>query len=163
MKPHLSDDQLLDRLYGLGQEEAEAHLRECEECSRRVEAFEARRAEAATGSRFSGEASPERLAAQRRNVYARLEQRPALHGPWAPAALAAGLVLAMGVFLYHPSRSTRPHPVPRQAVIHPVPAARPELTDEQFFSVVYSMEESVEPEAAAPIHALFEGEAPDQQ
>lgn len=166
MKPHLSNAELLDRLYGLGEAEGETarHLGECEECARRMQAFESRRAEAAADSRFSAQASHQMLAAQRRAVYARLEEPAKPYGPWAPAALAAGLVLAVGVFLYHPSRPA-PRPVTHTAsAFHPIPATRAEMTDEQLFSVVYSMEETDEPQAAAPIHALFEGDQePDQQ
>jgi hypothetical protein len=57
---------------------------------------------------------------------------------WAPA-LAASCLLAVGVFLY------RPAPAPHPAVV----------SDAQLFSDVYSMEQSVEPRAAEPIHELF--------
>ena len=158
MKPHLSNDQLLDRLYGLGDAEGDGHLSGCAECAQRMEAFEVRRVEAASVSRFSAEISGAALAAQRRAVYARLEEPAKANAPWAPAALAAALVLVVGVLLYHPSRPAPRHPAYPAATFHPIPAARPEMTDEQLFSVVYAMEEAAEPQAAAPIHALFEGD-----
>lgn len=164
MKPHLSNDQLLDRLYGLGDAEEHRHLSECAECAQRMESFEARRAEAASASRFSAEPSGAALAAQRRAVYARLETPARMQGQWAPAALAAVLVLVIGVLLYHPSRPAPRHSAYPATTFRPIPAARPEMTDEQLFSVVYAMEESAEPQAAAPIHALFEGDdIADQQ
>ena len=139
-------------------------MSECAECAQRMEGFEARRVEAAAASRFSAEPSGAAFAAQRRAVYAQLEAPARMHGQWAPAALAAVLVLVIGVLLVHPSRPAPRHPAAQASTFRPLPAARAEMTDEQLFSVVYAMEESAEPQAAAPIHALFEGdEVADQQ
>src|ERR1035438_2145319 len=82
---HLSDDQLLDRLYGLGEGAGEsagressskaAHLRECQECSSRFEALERRRSEVVAASSANDAAVPnEFLLAQRRAIYARLDR-----------------------------------------------------------------------------------------
>ena len=59
---------------------------------------------------------------------------------WVPA-LAAACLLAIGVLVYRPA---------------PRLACTPDPSDAQLFSDVYSMEQSTEPLAAAPIHALFE-------
>ncbi len=136
---HLSTDDLLDRLYGIAGSAVEAHLAGCSECSQRYAAFEQRRAE----SSASCEVSDRTLAAQRRAIYARIEEQPPASLRWAPA-LALLCLLAIGLWLY-PSGTRRAAPSPH-----------PEISDEQLFSDVYSIEESAEPRAATPIHALFE-------
>jgi hypothetical protein len=155
MNRHLTNDELLNRLYGLGEAEGESnlHLRECPECADRWRTFEQRRAETVASPAVSNEF----LAAQRRSIYARLEERPAgLYVRWAPAA-AAGFLLAAGVYLAIPARQTasQTHNRPAPAVVHAVHVIHAEMTDEQLFSNVYSMEQSAEPRAAVPIHALF--------
>ena len=44
---HLSEDALLDAVYGIAGSEAEAHLRGCAECARRLSAWHETRAAAA--------------------------------------------------------------------------------------------------------------------
>ena len=135
MNGHLQTDQLIDQIYGLADS---THLRECAECSARWRAMQARRKELAP----AGPVSNEFLAAQRRTIYARLGQ-PAPHRlRWLPALAAAG-VLAIMALVYKPSAP---------------PAAHPDPGDAQLFSEVYSMEQTTEPAAAAPIHELFEDE-----
>jgi hypothetical protein len=162
MNPHLSDDELLDRVYGLG-ESCVPHLRQCEECSARLEAFLRRRTDIVAGAALEPLGannfvpSNEFLMAQRRAVYARLDKAPAARMHWAPAALAVAFLLVMGVFLVHPLAPYRPAGPPAPA------SAGVELNEEQLFSDLYSMEQSVEPRAAAPIHALFEGPEAEEQ
>jgi hypothetical protein len=134
MNRHLNDDELLDRLYGLA--DAPEHLESCADCARRWNQLRERRAEIAAPR----EVSREFLAAQRRKIYSRLGENPHGQRKWIPAALAAACLLAIGLFVY------RPEP-PRQ---------HPDSADAQLFSEVYSMEQTTEPRAAAPIHALFE-------
>lgn len=165
MNRHLTNDELLNRLYGLSEAEGETnlHLRECAGCAERWRAFERRRAETAAWPELSGVASNEFLASQRRAIYARLEERSGgIHVRWAPA-VAAGFLLAVGVYLSIPGpgrhavqqsatsthTSTHNRPAPAAHVVHA------EMSDEQLFSDVYSMEESAEPRAAVPMHALF--------
>lgn len=145
MNRHLTNDELLDRVYDLAEMQgpSNGHLRECLECAARFHEFERRWAETAS-SPASSEVSSEFLAAQRRRIYARLEEPSRVDARWAPA-LAAAFLLALGALLYQPGYRA-PVPVP----------SPPELTDEQLFSDVYSMVQSAEPRAAAPIHALFE-------
>jgi predicted anti-sigma-YlaC factor YlaD len=134
---HLTTDELVDRLYGI----AEAgHLENCAECAQRFDQLRERRAMVTE----PGPEPVELLAAQRRSIHARMEERPRAGMKWVPA-LAAGLCLvAVGVATYHPKQN-----VPSQA-------AKAEIDDTQLFSDVYSMEQSMEPIAAKPIHALFE-------
>ena len=140
MKQHLTTDQLIDRLYGVG---ADGHLNECSECSERFLQLRERKEMAAEAL----PASYEFLAAQRRSIYARMGERPQARMRWVPALAAALCLVAAGVF------------GPDAFVHHPVAqVAKPVVVDPQLFSDVYSMEQSMEPLAAQPIHALFDQE-----
>src|ERR1700689_3531847 len=97
--PHLRNNQLLDRLYGLDEHDRESaglestsnvpHLRECQECSSRFAALERRRSEMVAASSANDAAFPnEFLLAQRREIYARLDRASKVNARWAPAALA---------------------------------------------------------------------------
>ncbi|HEY4361636.1 MAG TPA: hypothetical protein VGN17_11725 [Bryobacteraceae bacterium] len=158
---HLNDDQLLDRFYGLSSSGENAHTHshvdQCPECAGRLAAMELRRTDSAAETGASGRPiSHDFLAQQRRAIYARIEQPANIRARWAPA-LAAATLLAVGVLMYHPR-------VPSKPVAHrtPAPVARPELSQEQLFSDVFSMEQASEPRAAAPIRALFEDQGSEQ-
>ena len=138
---HLSEDALLDAVYGIAGNSAEAHLRRCADCAQRLHEWHEKRA-AAVESVEGIEISGEFLAAQRRKIYERIEQPSRKHWLWAPG-LAAACALAIGVFVYHPAAKEQPQ---RHA----------EISDAQLFGEVYSMEQSLEPAAAAPARALFE-------
>jgi hypothetical protein len=144
MNRHLTNDEFIDRVYGIADPAAESHLRECRECADRAAAFEERRSEAAECPISAGE-----LAAQRRAIYTRIDATSKVQTRWAPA-FAAGLLLVMGVVLYRPLT---------RIAEHPVTPVRTEISDEQLFSDVYSIEDSAEPRAAAPIQGLFEPSA----
>jgi len=133
---HLSADELIDALYGVGQRD---HLDACAECSGRLRQLLAMRAAAAKPAAPSREF----LAAQRRNIYARMGEQPASKWGWAPALAAAAVVIAAGVF------SLRP----QAGVVHQ------EIDQAQLFSDVYSMQQSMEPIAAQPIDAIFDQDA----
>ena len=136
MNGHLTSDDLLHRLYGVGRDDA--HLESCGECARRWSELCARR-EQFPRRPAAAEESTEFFAAQRNRIHAGLERELRPHMPWVPAGIAAACLLAVGLFVYRPAA-----------------APRAETADAQLFSDVYSMEQSVEPLAAAPIHALFE-------
>jgi anti-sigma factor RsiW len=139
MNRHLTTDELIDCVYGLNEDaHLSAHLEECRECAARMEAAGRRRRAAAQAAPVSSEF----LAAQRRAIYARIDQPAARRLHWLPA-LAAAAALAVVALVYK-----APAPQPS----HPDSA----LSDAQLFSEVYSMEQSTEPAAAAPIHQLFE-------
>jgi hypothetical protein len=95
---HWTDDQLIDHLYGVGP--AGGHLPACAECQARFAAIEARRqrlgADDAVDEAF--------LAAQRRAIYARLEQPRRWWQPWPlgrfAAAAALTILLAGSMTLY---------------------------------------------------------------
>jgi len=82
------------------------------------------------------------LAAQRRKIYERIERPSRKRWLWAPG-LAAACALAVGVFVYRPA--------PKEP-----PDRRADISDTQLFGDIYSMEQSLEPAAAAPVRALFE-------
>jgi len=132
MNAHLNDDQLIEQLYTAA---AHPHLDSCAACAARYRELEQRRAELAQPVAVSAEF----LAAQRRAIHARIEKRRDWRLRWAPAA--AALAIAIGLAVHYKA---------------PNPAPRPDAGDAQLFAEVYSMEQSTEPQAAAPIHALFE-------
>jgi len=138
---HLSDDALLEAVYGLVDQNA-PHLRECAFCAQRLTEFQQRRESLVGAAEASAGVSSDFLAAQRRKIYERLEQPGPKGLRWAPA-LAMACLVAGGVLLYHPATP-------------PEPQQRAEVSDSQLFSDAYSMDQSLEPRAAAPIHALFE-------
>ena len=137
---HLSDDALLDGLYGLT--DHEPHLRECAICAQRFSEWRRKRESLARAAGLSEEVSSDFLAAQRRRIYERLERPEPRRLRWAPA-LAMACLMAVGALVYHPATP-------------PAPQQRADVSDSQLFSDAYSMDQSLEPSAAAPIHALFE-------
>ena len=147
MNRHLTPNELLSRLYGLGEQQAAEHVHECPQCAERLAVLERRRIESAAWP----EPSSGFLAGQRRAIYSRLDRRPRTPLQWAPA-LAAVFLLAVGALVYGPARHAAQAPAPA--------AAHLEAGDDQLFSDVYSMEQSAEPRAAEPIHELFEEPEP---
>ena len=131
---HLSNEELIDQLYAGS---SSLHMENCAECALRMAGMQERRSELAAAPPVSNDF----LAGQRRRIYARLGEPVPSRMRWAPAALAAACLLIAGMFVYRPIAS---------------PPVRTDVADAQLFSDVYSMEESTEPIAAAPIHALFE-------
>lgn len=138
MGKHWSNEELIDRLYEVGGGD-EAHLGECAECRERWEALLVRRKEALAAP----DVPAALLAEQRRQIHRRMGERRA--GFWnlrlAPA-LAALAVVFMGVTLIRPT----PEPVPATLASN----------DDTFFTDIYTMLESAEPAAIAPLHSLFE-------
>ena len=136
---HLSEDALLNAVYGIAGNDAEAHLRGCADCSQRLHEWQEKRA--ATIAKV--EIQDDFLTAQRRKIYERIESPSRKHWLWAPG-LAAAFALAVGIFVYHPTPQQQPVNQPA------------EISDAQLFGDIYSMEQVVEPAAAAPARALFE-------
>lgn len=136
-REHLSEDLVLNVIYGIASQDAEEHLRACPDCAGRVSERKQMRAAVDTG-----ELPNDFLAAQRRDIYQRLSEKPSRKRAWAPV-LAAACALAVGVFVYRPG--TEPKPV-----------ANTEANDSQLFADVFSMEQSLEPSATASVRVLFE-------
>jgi len=135
---HLSEDALLDAVYGIAGKDAETHLGRCGDCAARLHEWQEKRAAAA-----SLEIPDDFLAAQRRKIYERIERPSHKHWLWAPG-LAAACVLAVGIFVYHPAPQRHRGNQPA------------EISDSQLFGDIYSIEQTPEPAAAAPVRALFE-------
>jgi hypothetical protein len=135
---HFSDDELLHRLYGIG-ERADHDLERCVTCSARWNSLcEARAAEL---SRMQAEKDESFFSQQRRAVLSQIESKA--RRSWLPGpvpAFATAMVCLIATLLYQPA----PQPV--------------EISDAQFFAEVYSAAEWNEPRAAAPIENLFQGE-----
>jgi hypothetical protein len=140
---HLNDQELLDRLYGLA--DPGEHLSSCSDCSTRWEEMRARKAQLSAAP----EVSADFLAAQRRAIYARLGERPRSNYRWVSAVAAAGLIV--GVFFVN--RPVAPLPDTKTQIHSAAPS---DAGDAQLFAEVYSMRDSTESRAAAPIRALFE-------
>ncbi len=134
---HWTDDQLIDRLYGLGPDDG--HLERCRECAARWRALEASRA----CVREPSPASDEFLAGQRHAIRGRLE-RGSGRRAWlwlAPAAAAAAAVVVLAVTLHRAEQ-----------------ARWPDISDAELYAEVYSLVQGEEPMAILPVHAIFEVE-----
>ncbi len=147
MTGHFSNDELIDRLYLAGNEND--HLASCAECAQRFEEMKRTKSIATEPAPVSYEF----LAAQRRAIYTRLGEDPGARVrsrlAWAPALAAVALLLA-GITMRHPQAK----PVTTANGVSATQTLSNE--DAQLFADVYSMEQSLEPSVAAPIHTLFE-------
>ena len=135
---HWTDEELLDRLYGLGPDDD--HLDSCGECRERFDRLESRRAALAA----EPPVPPAFLASQRQSVMRRAtagsSQSLILR---AAAACAAVTVLAVGLLM---NRSPE----------RPVPQEVASVSDAQLFAEISTVVADNEPRAAAPIRELFE-------
>ena len=137
---HLSEDELLDKLYGVSVR-SDVHLDACAECRGRWNQLS--KARAAELARQQPDIPASLLLRQREELMATIERRTA--GTWLPRpvpALALAMVCAVAVVI------SRPAPVPE-----PV-----RISDAQFFSEIYTVAESNGPQSAALIQNLFQGE-----
>jgi hypothetical protein len=148
LNPHLSEDELIALVYGLGDAEkkAESHVAACSECGERLKAMGQARMATVDATEISGR----RLAVQRLQVLERLEQPSSvlLGWRWVPVATAASL-LAAAMFLHQRPGVPEQTPPAQSAVVNAE-------ADAELFTDVYSMERDIEPKAAAPIRALFQ-------
>ena len=134
---HLSDDELIGLLYGLG--DTEDHLAGCPECIERLSTMDKARVATVEDPQLSGRM----LAAQRQQILERVE-RPPVSLAWRWVPLAAASLLAVALVWSRPPGAPAPAPVVNTE------------SDAQLFIDVYSMERDVEPRAAAPIRTLFQ-------
>ena len=134
---HWTENDFTEWLYGL--KSGSAHLDECLECSRIARSLELRKTQATEAP----EVSSDFLAAQRRSIYARLDQPPRhwAHSRWilSLAMLVMVVIASFGLLRQRPS---------------PSPLASP--ADEKLFSDLASIDQSNEPRAIQPIENLFE-------
>ena len=150
---HWTDEQLIEHLYGVGPgaTSESAHVEVCEECRGRLAAMQfSRSCVEARGA--DEDLSIETLLAQRRAIYAKLDRRrgwrAALHfQKWAPAGCA--LLLLGGGFAAWEHRTDLPRQSQEQV-------QRAKISDEQLAEDASQIANGVAPDAAAPLHALFE-------
>jgi hypothetical protein len=152
---HLSHDVLIDGLYGVAAVDIGACVRDCPVCTARWEDLRERRAAMCAAT----DVGADRLAAQRKNIYRRIdhptvwEKTSAWMGPLVAGA-AAACVLAVGVISHglYVNNGAPPLPAPAETAIV-LPAG---MTDTQLYSDVYALEQSFEPSTATSIGVLFE-------
>lgn len=147
---HWTDEQLIEYLYGLGQ--PDAHMEACDSCHNRLTAMQARRNSLDTQANHEADWSAEALAGQRRAIYAKIESRARWLSAvpfrrWAPAACA--LVALSAGFAAWENRTA-----PQQQ--SQAERMRAEVSDEQLAEQVSQIADRAEPDAAAPLQALFE-------
>jgi hypothetical protein len=142
-RTHLSDDDLIRRLYGLEDAAGGAHLAVCLECIRRWEDMRQRRGSVV----LEADVPVDVLREQRLRIFDRLERAPAVK--WRRVlvpAMAAALLIAAGLSLYRPKET--PLNIPENAGA--------EFVDAGWYEDAYSDMQPVEPRAATPIRELFE-------
>lgn len=128
---HRSTSELLELLYGVA--ERDEHLESCADCQGRLASLRARN-RAVTSQ---PELPAEFLAAQRREIWKRIEKpswRPGLMGP-VPAAVATLVVIA-GLFVWSPGNYS---------------LSRPVYTDEMLLSDVAKEAETAWPRSLGPV------------
>jgi hypothetical protein len=135
---HWTDEELLDRLYGVGREDN--HLEACAECGARWNDLAASR----RTLKSEPEVNPSFLLRQHMAVMERVEPSRSSFITWkAVTAVAGACAMALGFVIYHPEQ-------PKTVVVRTV------TSDSQFFSEIYSAVEQTEPRAVKPIRRLVE-------
>ncbi|HLG95819.1 MAG TPA: hypothetical protein VKX49_05860 [Bryobacteraceae bacterium] len=132
---HWTENDFQNWLYGL--KEPDTHSNECADCRSEMERLQNQRRAAMR----QPEVSPEFLAAQRRNIYARLQRAPRLNWTAWRWVLSTAMLLALAFALAIPRWLHKP---------------APPVSDEQLFSDLAAMEQTAEPKAIQPMHNLFE-------
>ena len=145
---HWTDDQLIAHLYGVGPEDG--HLRACSRCQERLSAMEGERAAIERSTPGRAEVNSAFLAAQRREIYARMTQPERWWSGtslqrWASAA-ATLLVLGGGLVVYEQHQG-------QGALNNKV---NDKISDAQLAAQVSSMTQESEPSSTAPLQALFQ-------
>ena len=144
---HLSQDQLIDVLYGVAA--SEQHLDACAECQARLAMLGHRREQSAKAADLPANFYHQ----QRRRILDRLSQpaRPSLSPVWVPAAVAA--LMAVGLMLSRPV--TAPKPRPHVSTTAEVREASFEECDNGWFEDTYTEMQVSEPRAFTPMRSLF--------
>lgn len=150
MNGHLTEVELIERLYGAGR-----NPHDCAECAAKLREMDRLRRSLAAPV----DTPAEFLAAQRRAIYSRLGEKPQAVLGWVPATAVAVCMAIAGLALYHGAGHVSPagagagvHALPAG---HSVSAAHGDASDAQLFLDVYSMEQASGPRAAAPLDQLF--------
>ncbi len=140
MDRHWTDDDFLERIYGLGPEAG--HLDKCAPCRESWAQFQARRG--AVLASVEREVASGLLVAQRRAVMERISAPPRPLAKRIVPVLATAGAVALGVFLALP---------PERPTATPQP---PAISDAQLFQETAAIGQSSEPRGAKPIEALFQ-------
>jgi hypothetical protein len=135
---HWTDEELLERLYGIGREDN--HLQACAECDARWNDLVTSR----RTLKSELQVSPSFLLRQRMAVMERIESSKSSFFTWrSVTAVAGACAMALGFVIYHPEQ-------PKTVAVRTV------TSDSQFFAEIYSAVEQTEPRAVKPIRRLFE-------
>lgn len=152
---HWNDEDFLDFVYGLKAEDF--HLVQCPECARKLAQYQARRR--AILHQTTPDPSAEFLAAQRRSIYERMQNRDpgTANRLWRPA-LALVSLCAVGFVLLQPPEQA-PARVPEEDEAS-YPAVYYETggnsAEAELYSDIYRMVSDSGLRAADPIQELFE-------
>jgi len=147
MSLHLTDDQLVDRLYGIASE-GDSHLDSCSECQSRWVRFQQRRNESTAPVPLPAQYFHQQRRQIQNRLAAPVSGRAAV---WVPAM--AGLAVVAGLLL---TRSVPTAPVSTPAV------ESAQIMEAGWFEDAYSATRIMEPRAASPIRELFaEGPVPE--
>ena len=148
--PHWTQQDFINALYGVGPESD--HLDGCDDCRARWQAMQARRAQATVAP----EVPADFLAAQRRNIYGRLDS-PSRTTRRAVPAFVAALLLLIAFLAYRPATSPSPEVQTEARSVQQAPLTQQaQLSDADLMSDIYSIEQTAEPQAVQTMHALFE-------
>ncbi len=142
MTIHLTDQQLVDRLYGIEGAGLAGHLEACPECQARWNRVIQRREVAASVEPVAAEFFQQ----QRREIQDRIAKPSSVFEMWVPATIA--LVLGLGLVM------TRPGPKP----VNLAPEETAAVVEANWFEDTYSAGRQLEPSATSPIRRLFAAE-----
>ena len=141
---HWTDEQLIEHIYGIAPQPE--HLEKCSYCRERVSAMVQSRRLVETEAPQAGDVPFDLLAAQRRSIYARLEntrnRRFGLHVTRWAAAGAMVALLGGATFLYEQQQRTQ--------------ALQSKVTDAELVQQISQIANDSEPSPTAPLQALFD-------
>jgi hypothetical protein len=144
---HLSDDQLIQRLYNL---DSDPHLDVCPDCQARWTQMEQRRAAQLAEMSRAERSSAAFFAAQLQRIQERIDEPAApwlaLRSVWVPATLA----LLLGAILLYSRVATLSSPGKYNASTEEAT-----LIEATWFDDAYESVGTVEPRAASPLRELF--------
>jgi hypothetical protein len=158
MAKHWTETDFLNRVYAVGPEDG--HLRECEQCRMRWQAWEAAR-ERELRHCAEQEVPADLLARQREAILERVARQQhrgwiaALLPPrWNPALGLAAMAL-IAVLVWQSPIATRSTTDERLAETQ-TPAVAMQTADAQLMAEIYNTAYETEPVAIAPVRELFE-------
>jgi hypothetical protein len=160
LSTHWSDEELLQRLYGLASADRDGaeHFAQCQDCAARWEILSGRRSEFLVAA-ASVEIAEDQLQRQRRQIWERIESS---HGSalwkWAPAG-ATALLLALGLLLVRPAKFVDPNPAISSVEQRPAAA----MSDTELFGELATMSSPENIHGADALQGLFEPHRTDDE